>query len=846
MRKTLVFNKSLRLLFQDSLLRFKCEPDKHRSQVNVEEFDSFKIAQTRFYKMVSFCNLVNSLSIILVISLNAILIAAVEPELKLVHVVFRHGDRTPDNNGREMFPNDPYINYSFYPTGLGQLTMEGKRREYRLGQILRGRYDEFLGSLYKPKLIVARSSDFDRTKMSLQLVLAGLFPPKNVQRWNRFVNWQPIPTSYIPRVDDNLILTDECPQYLDEYERVLKSPKGKARINQFRDVMGNLTKLTGKKIESLSDLNFLYHTFAAESSLGLPLLEWAYDYFPYGPLFDAIVAAYDITNFTPLLRRLFAGPLIREMTDHMIAAQNPNAAPATRMHLYGGHETNIASLLYAFGVYEPHVPEYSSAIISELQRIGDEYYVKLLYYQGIPSTIKELRIPGCDVLCPFEKYLDLIEDLIPSDEELVCDKRQTPDFAGTKYPITLGTGNMITFRTLGTYQLIATVVSLNAILITDAQPELKLVNVIFRHGDRTPDNKNEMYPNDPYLNYSFYPEGLGQLTITGKQREYELGKFLRDRYKDFLGDIYLPKLVVAHSSDYDRTKMSLQLVLAALFPPLNIRQQWNRDLNWQPIPATYIKRVDDNFFLADECPLFLVEYNRVLNSPETIEKKAPLKDMINKLTQLTGKTMEKPLDWYYLYHTFVAESSMNLTLPEWAYEYYPDGLLFNAIVISYDIANSTPLLRRLYAGPIIRAVLNNIKAAQTSSETKIYLYSGHETNIATLLHAFNVYKPHAPEYSSAVILELLEQDKQYYIRLLYYRGIPPIIDVLEIPGCEVLCPFNTFVKLTRDLIPSDKELICDKRLTTDYADTKYLAMLQNIIYDSIKKFTNSLNTNGNK
>jgi len=64
------------------------------------------------------------------------------------------------------------------------------------------------------------------------------------------------------------------------------------------------------------------------------------------------------------------------MTDHMIAVQNPNTAP-TKMYLYGGHETNIASLLYAFGVYEPHVPEYSSAIISELQQIGDEYYVKV-------------------------------------------------------------------------------------------------------------------------------------------------------------------------------------------------------------------------------------------------------------------------------------------------------------------------------------------------------------------------------------------------------------------------------------------------------------------------------------
>jgi hypothetical protein len=37
---------------------------------------------------------------------------------------------------------------------------------------------------------------------------------------------------------------------------------------------------------------------------------------------------------------------------------------------------------------------------------------------------------------------------------------------------------MIMFRTLSAYQLIAVAVSLNAILISDAQPELKLVNVV--------------------------------------------------------------------------------------------------------------------------------------------------------------------------------------------------------------------------------------------------------------------------------------------------------------------------------------------------------------------------------
>lgn len=76
-----------------------------------------------------------------------------------------------------------------------------------------------------------------------------------------------------------------------------------------------------------------------------------------------------------------SGPIIRAMTDNMITAQNANS-PDTKIYLYSGHETNIASLLEAFGVYEPHVPEYSSAIIMELQEINQEYYVKVsVYYQ---------------------------------------------------------------------------------------------------------------------------------------------------------------------------------------------------------------------------------------------------------------------------------------------------------------------------------------------------------------------------------------------------------------------------------------------------------------------------------
>lgn len=85
-------------------------------------------------------------------------------------------------------------------------------REFKLGEFLRKRYDNYFGKIYTPSIVKARSSDYDRTKASLELVLAGLFPPKGIQIWNPHLEWQPIPSEYVAKVDDNLLLSDDCPR----------------------------------------------------------------------------------------------------------------------------------------------------------------------------------------------------------------------------------------------------------------------------------------------------------------------------------------------------------------------------------------------------------------------------------------------------------------------------------------------------------------------------------------------------------------------------------------------------------------------------------------------------------
>lgn len=75
-------------------------------------------------------------------------------------------------------------------------------------------------------------------------------------------------------------------------------------------------------------------------------------------------------------------------------------------------------------------------------------------------------------------------------------------------------------------------------------------------------------------------------------QEYELGKYIRNRYKDFLSPTYSPDEVYIRSTDVDRTLMSAESNLAGLYPPVE-SQEWNHELKWQPIPIHTIPENED-------------------------------------------------------------------------------------------------------------------------------------------------------------------------------------------------------------------------------------------------------------
>lgn len=80
----------------------------------------------------------------------------------------------------------------------------GKRQEYELGLWLRQRYDSLLTEHYSPETFYIQSTDVDRCLMSAESVLAALYPPRDGQRWEPDLNWQPIPIHTTPEHMDKV------------------------------------------------------------------------------------------------------------------------------------------------------------------------------------------------------------------------------------------------------------------------------------------------------------------------------------------------------------------------------------------------------------------------------------------------------------------------------------------------------------------------------------------------------------------------------------------------------------------------------------------------------------------
>ncbi|ENN80100.1 hypothetical protein HUJ04_013057 [Dendroctonus ponderosae] len=332
-----------------------------------------------------------------------------ENTLVLVHTLFRHGNRTIEDN---IYPTNPYGNESFYaPYGYYQLTKEGRKTEFKIGAALRERYGSFLGSEYNINLIDARSTVANRTKMSMLLVLASLFPPTGELVWNEDLLWQPIPYNTFDN-DKELYGRKVCSNYKKAYKKLIKTDAVLEQLEPYQEMFDYVSEHSGLEIQKAKKASDLYVELLTQKAYGYPLEDWFYTY--EKEMLRITMLSYRLMAGTTKLKRLSTGYFLRKVIeDTETRIVNPHSP--TKLYLYSAHEKNIANLLVTLDLFDDALPAFGSYIIIEVHLIDGVYGFKFFYQNYKEAEPVLLTIPGCADFCPVETFKGIVSDFLPED-----------------------------------------------------------------------------------------------------------------------------------------------------------------------------------------------------------------------------------------------------------------------------------------------------------------------------------------------------------------------------------------------------------------------------------------------
>ncbi|CAN2389695.1 Belongs to the histidine acid phosphatase family [Pristimantis euphronides] len=348
--------------------------------------------------------------------------ASKEKKLKLVVVVFRHGDRSPIRT----YPKDKYQENS-WPDGFGQLTELGMKQHYELGAYLKKRYSGFLNESYSRSEVYVRSTDVDRTLMSAQANLAGLYPPVGRQIWNKSIAWRPIPIHTVPISQDKLLKMPlkNCPRYEDLLTETFQSEEFLSLIGPYKDFLNSLQSYTGYPPEKWEE-GFSWWTtrdaLLCETIHNYTLPKWATK-----DVMDKLSQIGDI-GMSSLYgvyeqhekSKLQGGVLVSSILNNLTLAA-ANQYGYKKLIMYSAHDTTVAALQMALNVSNGRVPPYAACHIFELYRTGDREYMIEMYYRNDSSVRPHLlTLPGCNSSCPLAKFKELTSPIIVENWEKEC------------------------------------------------------------------------------------------------------------------------------------------------------------------------------------------------------------------------------------------------------------------------------------------------------------------------------------------------------------------------------------------------------------------------------------------
>ena len=301
------------------------------------------------------------------------------PEGKLVFAidVIRHGDRGPITD----LASAPHK----WPQGLGELTPEGMNQEYQLGRKFHERYiakEHLLPEKFDVETMYVRSSDIDRTLMSAECTLLGLYPMgtgpmTDAGTEGAPARFQPIPIHTRPRDMDDLLVPDankDVPKIYDDY--VFNTPEWKDRVAKESNNFERWGKLAGSPLKAPRQMVGIGDTIFIRKIHHVPMPEGmteedAQKMMAFGEwAFAEIFKPAEVGQVT-------GGNLLKAIAKHLNESSKNKADAKLKYVLYSAHDSTISAVLSAMKAPAKVRPPYSSDLNFALLKNGDAYSVKV-------------------------------------------------------------------------------------------------------------------------------------------------------------------------------------------------------------------------------------------------------------------------------------------------------------------------------------------------------------------------------------------------------------------------------------------------------------------------------------
>jgi hypothetical protein len=311
---------------------------------------------------------------------------------------------------------------------------------------------------------------------------------------------------------------------------------------------------------------------------------------------------------------------------------------------------------------------------------------------------------------------------------------------------------------------------------------------IIRHGDRSP---VIAIPKSPVA----WAQPLGELSRTGMQQEYSLGKKKHIQYIEknhLLPEHYVSDTMYVRSTDFNRTLMSAESFLLGLYSSPEMGSTFSLPGNFQPIPVHTVSTSADDLLNPKSKSLTALKAKYIFSQNDWKEKELQSKDKLKKWETITGYPLKNLED--------VISLADNLHVRKLQHFAMPDGMT-NDMANEIIALGTWAFLRKFQDYPLAAETnahfLQKISADFTAASLnktllKYELFSAHDSTILSALASLHHPQKAPPPYASDLNFLLYKTaDQKFYVKITY--NDQPVI----LPGCSEECPLADFKKLIR-------------------------------------------------